>query len=52
MPGANPVASATFRIHGLNVIDSVLVVKLGELRNIKELREYPVPQSLRTFKKT
>ena len=29
MLGANPVASAAFRIHGFYVIDSVLVVKLG-----------------------
>lgn len=29
MPGANPVASAAFRIHGFYVIDSVLVVKPG-----------------------
>lgn len=34
MPGANPVASAAFRIHGFYVIDSVLVDKLGEFRNI------------------
>ena len=29
-----------------NVFDSLLVVKLGEIRYIEELRKYPVPQSL------
>ena len=29
----NLIVSATFRIHGLNVIDSVFVVELGEFRN-------------------
>ena len=38
-----------FGIHGFNVFDSVLVVKLGELRNIEKFREYPVSQSLRTL---
>ena len=29
----NLIVSATFRIHGLNVIDSVLIVKLGEFQD-------------------
>lgn len=33
MPGDNQVASATFRIHGFNVIDSVLVDKLGRCQD-------------------
>ena len=33
MPGANPVASAAFRIHGFYVIDSVLVVKPGRCQD-------------------
>lgn len=33
MPGDNPVASAAFRIHGLNAIDSVLVVKPGRFQD-------------------
>lgn len=33
MPGINAVASAAFRIHGFNVIDSVLVDKLGRCQD-------------------
>ena len=33
MPGANPVERAAFRIHGFNVIGSVLVDKLGRCQD-------------------
>jgi len=29
----NLIVSATFRIHGFNVIDSVFIVKLGEFQD-------------------